>query len=115
MKTNKVAATLHKVLANSKLARNSDRWAILEVWEEWGLYLDSEQVGLFMSLPSVESIRRTRQKMQEQGLYPADKKVQVERGFKAMSMQQRAPSATPDNISNVIDLGLEVEEKPRFF
>lgn len=38
--------------------------------------LTPEQIKLFKSLPSMETIRRIRQKLQEDGKYPATKQVE---------------------------------------
>ena len=56
--------------------RNSDRHLILRVWAEQGLFLSPDQKELFLHQVSTpETIRRIRQKLQQQGLYPCDPEV----------------------------------------
>lgn len=74
---------VEKVLSIDHKARNSDRRLILEVWKQSGFELSEEQEAKFFDLPQAESIRRTRQKLQEEGLYLADKQVKRERDRKA--------------------------------
>lgn len=51
-----------------------------------GMGLSQEQIETFRNMPSLEAVRRTRQKIQEDGMYPADPEVDQERfrKFKAM-------------------------------
>ena len=71
--------TVHDRIVNilrvSHSARNSD----LELWliyaKKSGLNLTREQIEVLKDMPSFETIRRTRQKIQERGNYLADKEV----------------------------------------
>ena len=63
-------------LSNYYFTRNSDRHLILRVWAEQGLILSPAQKELFLHHVSTpETIRRIRQKLQQQGLYPCDLEV----------------------------------------
>ena len=64
-----------EILEHSQSARNSDKDLILQVWESCGLILDEKQKEIWKNLPSSESIRRTRQKLQELGKYKADHEI----------------------------------------
>lgn len=64
--------------------------------------LDARQVQKFRDMPSLETLRRVRQKIQEGGKYKASKKVEDSRKFKAMQMQQQAPSFSADNLEKTL-------------
>jgi len=78
---------IESVLATNPQARNSDIVLILEVWAMEGVALSPNQVAKIKSATRPETIRRTRQKLQEEGKYLASKQVQekrkeIERSFK---------------------------------
>lgn len=66
---------VYQRLRDNPQCRNSDRQLMLEIWEGEGLYLSATQKAKFMEVSSPETIRRTRQKVQEDGYFPADAKV----------------------------------------
>lgn len=99
----KVTNTVSAILSRSKIARNSDRHLLLEFMQVMGMELKPYQQELFLSLPSLESVRRVRQKLQENGKYLADEKIAHERDYKSMRMQQMTPGASPETIEKVID------------
>ena len=72
---------VEQCLATDKRCRQDDKWLILQVWRRTGLSLTPDQERIFLSkkLPSTETIRRTRQKLQEEGKYLAPKEVQEAR------------------------------------
>lgn len=98
-----VTNTVRGILTRSRMARNSDRHLFLEFLQGSGMDLSARQVDVFLNLPSLESVRRVRQKLQETGNFPADAKVASERDFKSMQMQQITPSAKPEFIQQVLE------------
>lgn len=104
MKLNK---TIEHVLTNYPEARDSDKYLILKVWEAYGLYLSESQKDKFMGCPSTESIRRTRQKLQEQGKYRASERVSRHRRIKSYIVQQNAPTATPERLGTIVERPLQ--------
>lgn len=62
---------VERILREYPQTRSDDRKLMLKVWESYGLYLSESQQQKFMghNIPSTETIRRTRQRLQEQGLY----------------------------------------------
>lgn len=68
-----------QVLEEYPDTRNSDKELILRCWEKEGLFLTIEQTARFRLCHSSETYRRTRQKIQEQGLYPAKDKIRHQR------------------------------------
>lgn len=103
MRGGKVTNIVRGILSRSRLARNSDRHLFLEFMQAGGMELSPKQQEIFLHLPSLESARRVRQKLQEGGEYPADAKIANERGYKSMRMQQMTPNAKPETIEKVID------------
>ena len=75
----RVSERVENILKVSQKARNSD----LELWliyaKKSGLSLSKEQEEVLREMPSFETIRRSRQKIQEQGKYLADKEVEEAR------------------------------------
>jgi hypothetical protein len=68
---------VERVLADEAETRANDRALIMKVWEFEGLHLSETQKRLFLEkVSSPESVRRTRQKLQEAGHYLPSKKVQ---------------------------------------
>lgn len=97
----KVSAVIENILKTSREARNSDRELFIKFMEHFGLYFNDLQRNIFKDMPSLETARRVRQKLQEEGKYLADQVVGKERKFKGLSMQQRNPRS--DKIEDVIE------------
>lgn len=95
----RIKSIVESALRTSHKARNSDKALILMVWSECGLVLDDKQREIWKKLPSSESIRRTRQKLQENGEYLADKPVQKAREINRKNME----------VENLRDRGLRIE------
>ncbi len=95
----KTKALVGQVLSSSNIARNSDRYLILNVWEKQGLVLTPEQRNLFLhDVSSPETIRRMRQKFQEKGLFEADKAVDQKR-YELYKETKEGINFRPDTIS----------------
>jgi hypothetical protein len=69
-----VKDTVEAVLQSDARARDDDKWLTIQVLRKLGfnIYIPYETLE---SMPSFESIRRTRQKFQEQGLYQPSPEV----------------------------------------
>lgn len=91
------------ILKASKQARNSDKELILIYMQKAGMDLDQRQLNIFRDLPAFETLRRIRQKLQESGKYEADKPVKENRKFKAMQMQQQAPSFSANGLEQTLN------------
>lgn len=94
---------VEKILMQSRIARNSDRYLLLQFMQNRGMELSPRQKELFLDMPSMETIRRVRQKLQSEGRYPADQKIANERKFKGLQMQQLEPKLKSDQIEKVIE------------
>jgi hypothetical protein len=83
--------------------RNSDKKLLLRYYDQHGLHLTEEQADIFLSIKSPETIRRTRQKIQESGKYPATENVRRTRAHMSMVIQQNMPSAKPKYMDRLFD------------
>lgn len=75
----RVKDKVERVLSVNTQARDNDKLLMLQVWEIEGFYLTENQKKAFMKSSSPESIRRMRQKMQEEGKYRASEAVEEKR------------------------------------
>jgi hypothetical protein len=77
MKTT-VKSTVEQILRKSESARNSDKALIAWFLREHGLDLDRDQLEILLTMPSLETARRERQKFQQAGKYlPTKKEAQA--------------------------------------
>lgn len=76
------------ILRDFPETRDSDKKLYIRVFEHEGLYLTPEQQEIFSRLPSLETFRRTRQKLQEQGYYKPSQRVKDMRMHKEVEMRQ---------------------------
>lgn len=86
---------VEEILKHSQEARNSDKELILRVWHACGLILDEKQREIYRKIPHAESIRRTRQKFQEEGKYLADKQIIEAREENRKNMVATNPRIRP--------------------
>ena len=82
--------------------RDSDKALILWVWWQLGFQLTHEQMDKFMNLPSTETIRRLRQKLQEKGKYGGSKAVLDERRWKSLVASQNMPTASLNRSEDIL-------------
>ena len=115
MSARNIALTVKETLKNNFQSRNSDRILLLEVWESYGLFLTPQQRIAFMDVPSAETIRRIRQKIQEEGKYPPTESIRKHRKFKSLQIQQSIPNTKPENVDKLINNRLfDIPVKRRF-
>lgn len=82
-----IAERVASILKHDTKSRDSDKRLMLVYMQRAGMNLSDEQVKLFYKLPSMETIRRTRQSLQMQGRYPASKVVEQQRYAKFQEMR----------------------------
>lgn len=97
-----VTDLIERILSEKQICRNSDRHLIIAVWQALGLALTKEQIDKFMDLPSAETIRRVRQKLQENGAYLPDEKIRKHRDFAGMTVRQRMPTTKAKKVEQLI-------------
>lgn len=106
-----IAAIVELVLQENPESRDSDKKCLIQVWERLGLYLSKAQQDKFMGIASPETIRRTRQKIQESGRWLASDKVYEQRKFKALRVQQMIAKTKADKVDDLVS---RVEPNPLF-
>lgn len=94
----RVKDKVERVLSVNTNARNDDKVLMLQVWEIEGFYLTENQKKAFMQSSSPESIRRMRQKMQEEGKYRASEAVEQKR-YELFEQTKQAIQNEPEAIS----------------
>lgn len=99
----RVTPIVKRVLRDSPEARNSDKELIIQVWGQLGFYLSESQLAKFRDMPSTETIRRIRQKLQQGGEFKATSPVAQVRRFKSYEVQQNAPQAKPERLESLIE------------
>lgn len=100
---------VRNLLNYSKKARNSDKELYILYMQRSGMNLTKEQIALIWDMPSFETIRRIRQKIQEGGELVADSDVAKERKFKAMEMEQNTPTAKPERVEQILSDGTKLK------
>ena len=91
-----ISQRVENILKVSKQARNSDKELLVIYMQKSGMELTPEQVAIFKEMPSTETVRRIRQKLQEQGKYPADEAVDNARFEKYQAMKYGDREADPE-------------------
>lgn len=94
----KISEQVSNILKVSSKARNDDRELLILYMAKFGMNLSEEQIATFRKMPSVETIRRTRQQLQERGMYPASPEVDKARFEKHMAMKNMVNAESPENI-----------------
>lgn len=97
-----ITKRVERELERSTKARNSDQYLIIALLQSSGANFTSEQLELLQSI-SFETIRRTRQKIQAEGRYKADRDVEQYRATKAMRIQQNEPTASVEWLGKLLD------------
>jgi len=85
-----------RVLDQKPEARDNDKLLMLYVWQIEGLNLSESQLKKWKEVSSPESIRRMRQKFQEEGQYLASPEVEEQRYQMYVETKdaiQKAPAA----------------------
>lgn len=103
-----ITQRVENILRFSRSARNSDVELQIIYMQKAGMSLSQQQIRVFKNLPSMETIRRIRQKLQEQGKYEADYPIKSVRHSKSLEMQQNVPSAKPERIEQILTDGSTV-------
>lgn len=102
---------IRSILRVSHKSRNSD----LELWiifaQKSGMNLSQYQIDKLRLMPSFETIRRTRQKIQEQGDLRADPEVEERRYEKFKQVRGEIGSSQPESVEEQLNrLNLRIVE-----
>lgn len=99
----RASVIIERTLRDHPDTRSSDKELYILVWEHYGFFMSASQKAKFRDLPSSETIRRIRQKLQEKGSYPADEKIRKHRKFKGLEVQQKMPQTRPEKIEPILN------------
>lgn len=89
---------IENILRVSRAARNSDKELWLIYAQKSGMMLSEAQQKIFRAMPSFETIRRTRQKIQELGKYLADPAIEKQRYEKFKQVRENINYETPEEL-----------------
>lgn len=98
----KITSYVRQALANNEKARNSDKVLLLQVWHSLGFDLTPAQTAKFLELPTPETIRRVRQKLQEGGQYLPSEQVQETRYKMFKDVYSEAAFISPERLETLI-------------
>lgn len=76
------------ILKHDVASRSSDKRLQVILMQKMGMNLTDEQIKTWYTLPSLETVRRTRQSIQEQGKYQASVEVEASRKAKQVYMKR---------------------------
>ena len=86
------------ILKHDQQSRNSDKRLLVVYMQKAGMELTPKQIEIFKQMPSMETIRRIRQKLQEEGRYPASEAVDKARFDKYQKVKYGVNSETPEAL-----------------
>ena len=98
-----VTQQVESILRHSDRARNSDRELLLIFMQKSGMDLSEAQIATFRDMPELWTVRRLRQKFQEDGLFLPSEAVGRARRLKSYAVQQNAPNAKPETMERLIE------------
>lgn len=87
-----------QILSQKKETRDNDKLLILYVWQAQGLVLTPAQIEKFKQVASPETVRRIRQKFQEDGQFLASEAVEENR-FNMYKETRDAIATAPEAVS----------------
>lgn len=96
-----ITVLVEQMLQQEQKYRDSDKELIIAVLDHMGMNLTPEQREILKSV-NFESIRRYRQKLQEEGKYSPSVSVGKRRKLKSMIIEQNAPTAKPVYLDDLI-------------
>lgn len=94
---------LIKKLESNAALRANDKLLILEQWKDEGLELTPHQQQQFMCVSSPESIRRSRQKIQERGKCLPSQRVQRLRRKRSTEVRQAVRESKTPILQTMFD------------
>ncbi len=93
---------VESILKHVPKTRSSDKELLITYMQKSGMELTDKQIELFKQLPSMETIRRSRQVIQMEGRYLPTKEVEEARFEKYQQMKQGVGLTDPSNILETV-------------
>lgn len=100
----KISDKVIQILKDSPEARNSDRELLVQYMQVEGMNLSPKQIEIFKDMASPETIRRTRQSLQEDGRFLATDRVRRARRFKSYEVQQRITQTPIEKVPHLLSI-----------
>lgn len=94
----KISQQVENILRALPATRSSDKELEIVYMQKFGMNLSPDQIKKFRDMPSMETIRRSRQALQMQGKYPATPEVEKARYNKFIEMKQSAGFESPEEV-----------------
>ena len=91
---------VENILKVSRAARNSDKDLLVIYMQKSGMELTPKQIEIFKRMPSMETIRRVRQSLQEKGQYLASEEVETARFNLYQKMKYKSPQ---DEVAEILE------------
>lgn len=98
-----ITQRVQSILEFSKAARNDDKELWLIYAQKSGVDLTPLQIQKIKNMPSFETLRRVRQKIQQVGRYKAAPEVEAARKYKSVMTRRTIPFMQPDEVERTID------------
>lgn len=98
-----IAERVRNIMQAVPATRSSDKELLIVYMQKAGMDLTPSQIALFKELPSMETIRRIRQKLQEDGKYPASKEVENKRFEKYKQTKGAIGVTTAQEAEELLD------------
>ena len=105
----KIAQQVENILRFVPQTRSSDKELLIIYMQKCGMELTDKQMEVFRDMPSLESIRRVRQKLQEEGKYPASKEIEEHRYSKYQETTGSIGVINADQTADIIN-GRRIKE-----
>ena len=105
-----VAQRVENILQLSVKARNSDKELWIIYAQKSGMDLSQRQLDILRDMPSFETLRRTRQSLQESGKYRASEDVRRQRRIKSTLMREAMPQSRPERAEEIIEQSEPVQQ-----
>ena len=93
-----ITKRVENILEASHNARNSDIELQIIYMQKAGMHLSSSQIAVLKEMPSFETLRRIRQKLQEHGKYPADPEVNERRYRRFKKVRENISTVGPEEL-----------------
>lgn len=94
----KILEQVESILKCVPKTRDSDKELMIVFMAKSGMNLTQMQESVFRKMASMETIRRSRQIIQEQGKYPASPEVEQERYNKFITVKQGIHYEDPEKL-----------------
>lgn len=97
-----ITQQVKNILKVSELARNDHKELLIIYMQKSGMNLSKAQIATFKDMPDLWTVRRTCQKIQENGEYTASEAVDAARFNKYKEIRNTIPNQTANTTENIL-------------